>query len=106
MTAPLMRAYASRDLADRMVRTMSMPHVMYYAPGVTDADVGGGPPPPLGPYPFVAHPGPHGNLMQFLGEAERGAIVSRERPLLGALCAYRTVLCLSNMGPAHNGGMQ
>ena len=97
MTAPVMRAYASRDLPDRTVATMSMPHVMYYAPNVTDADVGGVPPPPRGPYPFVAHPGPHGYLMQFLGETERAAIVTRERALLNELCAYRAVLCLENM---------
>jgi hypothetical protein len=106
MTAPLMRAYASRDLADRTVATVSMPHVMYYAPGVNDVDVGGVPPPPLQPYPYVAHPGPHGYFMQFFGETERAAIITRERPLLDALCAYRTPLCLSNRGPAHTGGMQ
>ena len=39
MMAPLMRAYASRDPEDRTVGTLSMPPVMCYAPGVTDADV-------------------------------------------------------------------
>jgi hypothetical protein len=95
MTAPVMRAYASHDVGDKTVVTMSMPHVMYYAPNVSDADVGGVVPPPLGPYPYVAHRGPHGYFMQFFGETERRAIVARERELLDDLCAYRSVLCLS-----------
>lgn len=97
MVAPLMRAYASRDVTDRTVTTMSMPHVMYYAPNVTDADIGGVPPPSRGPYPYVAHPGPHGYFMQLLGDAERHAIVVRERALLADLCSYRAVLCLRDM---------
>jgi hypothetical protein len=47
MTAPLMRTYLSLDSNDKnTVATKSMPHVMYYAPNITDVEVGGMPCPP------------------------------------------------------------
>ena len=36
MLSPVMRTW----LPDGTVRTMSVPHVMFYAPGVTDEDIG------------------------------------------------------------------
>src|SRR5690606_15584649 len=40
MVAPVMRAVGPPDL---QVHTMTMPHLMFYAPGVTDADIGAKP---------------------------------------------------------------
>jgi hypothetical protein len=96
MTAPLMRSYMSLDPKDKdSVMTMSMPHVMYYAPGITAADVGGMPCPPCAPYPFVFEPGPHGYVIQRLGDRESAKIVEDEADLVRDLCSYRSVLCLS-----------
>lgn len=97
MTAPLMRTYMSLDPNDKStVMTMSMPHVMYYAPNVAnDSAVGGLGCPPCAPYPFVFEPGPHGYIIQRLGEKESDKILSDEADLLQALCAYRSVLCVS-----------
>jgi len=96
MTAPLMRTYMSLDPSDKStVMTMSMPHIMYYAPNVThDAVVGGGGCPPCAPYPFVFEPGPHGYIIQRLGEKETDKIVRDEAELERDLCRYRSVLCL------------
>jgi hypothetical protein len=96
MTAPLMRTYMSLDPHDKStVMTMSMPHVMYYAPNVTDAKVGGLGCPPCAPYPFAFESGPHGYIIQRLGDQEAAKIVTDESILVRELCQYRSVLCLS-----------
>lgn len=101
MTAPLMRSYMSLDPKDKdSVMTMSMPHVMYYAPNISAADVGGTPCPPCAPYPFVFEPGPHGYIIQRLGDAESAKIVADEAGLVSKLCSYRSALCLA---PRHAG---
>jgi len=103
MTAPLMRTYMSVDPKDKdSVMTMSMPHLMYYAPNVTAADVGGMPCPPCAPYPFVFEPGPHGYIIQRLGDAESAKIVADEAELVNELCSYRSVLCLAKPGRGHS----
>jgi hypothetical protein len=103
MTAPLMRSYMSLDPKDReSVATMSMPHIMYYAPHVTGADVGGMPCPPCAPYPFVFEPGPHGYVIQRLGDQESAKIVTDEASLVSELCAYRSALCLSPHQSVHS----
>ena len=96
MTAPLMRTYMSLDPNDKStVMTMSMPHVMYYAPNVTPSEVGDSGCPPCAPYPFVFEAGPHGYIIQRLGDNESDKIVRNETQLLQDLCAYRSVLCLN-----------
>lgn len=96
MTAPLMRSYMSLDPKDKdSVMTMRLPHIMHYAPNVTNADVGGMPCPPCAPYPFVFEPGPHGYIIQRLGDAESARIVAAEADLVKELCSYKSALCLS-----------
>jgi hypothetical protein len=95
MTAPLMRTYMSLDPNDKStVMTMSMPHVMYYAPNITDSTVGGLGCPPCAPYPFAFESGPHGYIIQRLGDLEAAKIVTDESDLVRELCEYRSVLCL------------
>jgi hypothetical protein len=101
MTAPLMRTYMSLDPNDKStVITMSMPHVMYYAPNVTDSKVGGLGCPPCAPYPFAFESGPHGYIIQRLGDQETAKIVADESGLVRELCEYRSVLCLQPQTPA------
>lgn len=99
MTAPLMRTYMSLDPRDKTVMTMPMPHIMYYAPNATDAEVGGIP--PLSPYPFVFEPGPLGYIIQRLGDNEAAKIVANESALVKDLCTYRSSLCLSAGAPGN-----
>lgn len=87
MTAPVQRTYYVTGFV-----TVTLPHIMYYAPNVTDADIGGVP--PLSPYPFVIDHGPHGLFIQLLGEAETAKIVAAESDLLRDLCSYRRSLCV------------
>jgi len=103
MTAPLMRTYMSLDPKDKdTVATMSMPHVMYYAPNVTASEVGGMPCPPCAPYPFVFEPGPHGYIIQRLGDEETAKIVVDEADLVNDLCSYRSALCISAPHAGHH----
>lgn len=98
MTAPVFRTVGPPDLK---VHTMAMPHLMFYAPFVTNEDIGAAPDladPSTLLYPFIDRQGngPQSMMIQMLGEAEKAEILTREKTLLDDLCAYRSVLCLSN----------
>jgi hypothetical protein len=91
MLSPVLRTYFNPDESDSVV-TANIPHVMYYAPDVSNEDVGGG---PLGgSYPFVILHGPHGYNIQLLGVAERAAITQGYGEMLGRLCKIKEVWCL------------
>src|ERR1700693_3402337 len=54
------------------------PHTMFYAPFVTNADIGGVP----GKTAFVDRPGPHGMIIVLAGEKEREALMSESQSLV------------------------
>ena len=89
MIAPIMRGYTS---APGPV-TMNMPHYMFYAPGVKDADIGG-----HGfskQYPFILgmSKGRDDYIILLVGEAEKAKILEDSKELLTDLCSYREYLC-------------
>lgn len=92
MLSPVMRTW----IPDGTVHTMSVPHVMFYAPGVTNEDIGALPGSSQG-YPFIVREGISAQsfILQSVGKEEAAAIVSAESELLRDLCAYRDVLCLA-----------
>ncbi len=99
MVAPVMRALGPPDMK---LQTMSMPHLMFYAPGITNEDIGALP--NLSEHssllnPFVDKQGiaEQSYMIQLIGEAEKARIMAAEKPLLDELCAYRAVLCLPHM---------
>jgi len=96
MIAPLMRTYPAPNATE--VTTMSLPHYMFYAPNLKDADIGGK---PGSQYPFILPqgPGPHDVIILPVGETEKATIVSQSKDLLDELCSYRKYLCLDM--PAH-----
>ena len=51
----------------------SVAHVMFYAPYLTDADIGG----VIGKSAFVDRPGPHGMIIVPAGQKEREAMLSQ-----------------------------
>ncbi|TMB93790.1 MAG: hypothetical protein E6J42_12385 [Chloroflexi bacterium] len=71
MLSPVLRTYVSPEENDR-VTTINLPHVMYYAPDISNEDIGGGK--PGGMDPFVILHGHHGYIIQPLGVTERAAI--------------------------------
>ena len=98
MVAPVMRALGPPDMK---IHTMSMPHLMFYAPGITNEDVGAAPDlsvPSSLLYPFIDKQGiaEQSYLIQLIGATEKAKIMADEKTLLHDLCAYRDVLCLSS----------
>ena len=99
MVAPVMRALGPPDMK---MHTMAMPHLMFYAPNVTNEDIGATPdlavPSSLN-YPFIDRQGiaEQSYMIQLIGEAEKAKIVANEKTLLHDLCAHRDVLCLPDM---------
>src|SRR5881409_3500808 len=69
MLSPVLRTYINPDANDTVL-TANVPHVMYYAPNVSNQDIGGAQPKPGSLYPFVILHGPHGYSIQFLGVTE------------------------------------
>ena len=99
MVAPVMRALGPPDMK---LHTMAMPHLMFYAPNITNEDIGALP--DLSDHssllnPFIDKQGiaEQSYMIQLLGEAEKARIMADEKPLLHELCAYRDVLCLPHM---------
>lgn len=106
MLSPILRTYTNPD-ADENVMTADLPHVMFYAPNVSNQDVGGALPKPeefhhlmehgewqKTPDGFVIMQGPHGYMIQFRGVAERGAITSEYEEMLSRLCKIKDAWCL------------
>lgn len=92
MLAPILRTYANPEENDSAV-TLNIPHVMYYAPNVSNADIGGKTSPDS-PYPFVILSGPHGYMVQILGQMERGTITEGYAGMLERLCKINQAWCL------------
>jgi hypothetical protein len=91
MLSPVLRTYFNPEESDSVV-TLNIPHVMYYAPNVSNKDIGGG---KLGGmYPFVIMPGPHGYIIQLLGPTEGAAITKEYEEMLARLCKIKEVWCL------------
>jgi hypothetical protein len=93
MLAPVLRTYVNPD-EDDTVLTANIPHVMYYAPNVSNEDIGGAPPKPGSQYPFVILHGPHGYSIQFLGVTEKDAINKEYEGMITRLCKIKDAWCL------------
>src|SRR5713101_4557011 len=91
MLSPVLRTYVIPEESDR-VNTVNYPHVMYYAPDVSNEDIGGGK--PGGMYPFVILHGHHGYMVQPLDLTERAAINKDYEEMLARLCKIKEVWCL------------
>jgi hypothetical protein len=85
-------------LPDWRVHTMPMPHLMFYAPNLTNQDIGAVPHSSLSD-PFVFEEGiaEQSYIIHVIGEAEKARIVADEKTLLNDLCGYRDVLCLPDI---------
>lgn len=91
MLSPVFRGYINPEENDS-VATLNIPHVMHYAPHVSNNDIGGGK--PGGMDPFVIFHGPHGYTIQFLGLTERTAINTEYEEMLAKLCNIKEAWCL------------
>jgi len=102
MLSPVLRTYINPDANDTVL-TANVPHVMYYAPNVSNQDIGGAQPKPGSLYPFVILHGPHGYSIQFLGVTETAAVNREYGDMLGRLCSVKQAWCLPTSSPTSNG---
>jgi hypothetical protein len=65
-------------LSDGKLKRGTPPHVMFYAPYLTDPDVGG----IMGKTAFIDRPGPHGMFIVVAGQKEREALLNDSQDLL------------------------
>lgn len=98
MVAPVMRTVGPPDM---QVHTMAMPHLMFYAPFTTNADIGavpdlGNPESLLNPFIDKQGNAEQSYMIQLIGAAEKARIMADEKALIEELCAYRDVLCLTH----------
>jgi hypothetical protein len=101
MSYMLSPVFRTNGLPDMKVHTMAMPHLMSYAPYTTNADIGAAPDladPATLQHPFIDRQGidEQSYVIQMIGETEKARILSDEKALVSALCAYRSVLCLAD----------
>lgn len=96
MVGPVFRTVGPPDMK---VHTMAMPHLMFYAPHVTNEDIGAAP--DLGEPASLLNPfidrqgnGEQSYIIQLVGATEKAKILAEEKALIDDLCAYRKVLCL------------
>jgi hypothetical protein len=80
--------------------TLSLPHLLFYAPNVTNEDLGAVPDladPSTLAWPFIDRQGipAQSYMIQLVGESEKAKLLAAEAPLLRDLCAYRDLLCLA-----------
>jgi len=96
MLSPILRTYWNPEENDQVV-TANIPHVMYYAPDVSNQEIGGGT--PGGMEPFVIMQGPHGYMVQLDGVKERAEITQGYKEMLERLCKIKDVWCLPSSKP-------
>ncbi|MGN6180278.1 MAG: hypothetical protein ACTHNW_13915 [Mucilaginibacter sp.] len=99
MLSPLMRTYPAKP-DQHTIMTMQMPHYMFYAPYVTNTDIGNIPDGQQDG-PFVVNPeamflgerkAPYAYIIVPAGEKERAKIVAANKGLLKRLADYRPYL--------------
>ncbi len=95
MLAPIQRVLMFAKSSGYLA-TLNLPHTMFYAPNVTDDDIGG----KYGSaHPFIIYPGPHGFMIKLAGPAEKQAINEEHAELLRRLYAYNDKLYLKGITP-------
>ena len=90
MLSPLLRSYLNPLASDVRV-TIAIPHRMFYAPYVTNADIGGDT--HAGPQPFIIQAGKHGYMSQHAGPEEVSRIRASFASLVTKLCQFNSLLC-------------
>lgn len=96
MLGPVMRTFIGDS--SRTPTTMVGPHFMFFAPNVTDADIGGR---QNTAGPFMLTTGPHGLIFVSAGAARTQEILAESHALLEQLCAYRGELCVPKKNSPH-----
>jgi hypothetical protein len=108
MLAPEMRVYPGEP-DNKEIVTVSMPHYMFYAPYITNADVGIKPDSHQGP--MLINPGgmilgegksPYGYIILRADEAQKAKIVEEGKELLKRLADYKPYFVVEQMDNRHH----
>jgi hypothetical protein len=97
MLSPVLRAYMNPEKSNE-VGTFNYPHYMFYAPNVSNQDIGGTD--PSSPYPWAFRPGPHGYINLKVGEKEIAGINKEYRKMVSRVCAFKKAFCLPKPSPS------
>ena len=89
MLAPVMRGYTRGPEP----MTMNMPHYMFYAPNLKDADIGGNGFSKQYPFVLSMSAGRDDYIIMLVGQAEKEKILEDSKELVADLCSYRSYLC-------------
>lgn len=89
MIAPVMRGFTAAPEP----QTMNMPHYMFYAPNVKDADIGGNGFSKQYPFMLGMSSGRDDYVIILVGETEKAKILQDSKDLLDDLCSYRNFMC-------------
>jgi hypothetical protein len=87
MLAPIMRTYVGEG-SSMHVATFSLPHYMFYAPYISEAEIGGNSP-SGGPTKLGDEKDPHGYIILPAGAMEKAGMMAANAPLLKKLIAYK-----------------
>ena len=93
MLSPILRTYTNPEANDSVLMA-SIPHVMHYAPNLTNEDIGSAKPSFDNKYPFIIQHGPHGYTIQHLGEKEKTEIRKGFEEMLARLCQLNENWCI------------
>lgn len=91
MLSPVLRAYMDPE-KNNETETFNFPHYMFYAPNVSNQDIGGSLPPAT--YPWAFRPGPHGYINLKVGEKEIADINKEFKEMITRLCEFKKEFCL------------
>ena len=100
MMQPMTRTYDDPVKSDK-ITTWNGPHVMYLAPNVSNQDIGGAEP-GITTLPFIIQEGPHGFIVNHVGEKERAEITREHAPMLKRLCELNPIWCLPKSTNGHS----
>ena len=89
MIAPVMRGFTAAPEP----QTMNMPHYMFYAPNVKDAEIGGSGFSKQYPFMLGMSSGRDDYIIILVGETEKAKILTDSKDLVADLCAYRNFMC-------------
>ena len=81
------------EKTDKVI-TLNYPHVMHYAPDISNDDIGGAKLGASNVSLFVILPGHHGQVVQPVGVTERAAITKQYEEMLAKLCKIKDLWCL------------
>ncbi len=91
MLSPLLMAFPGPVVEPVL---LNYPHLMFYAPGVTNEMIGGRPLDPVYPWVLGEDGGPHTLIIQPIGEAEKTRINVQYKDLTDAICKLNDSWCL------------